>query len=175
MYFVCGELDGVRMQENSLDWDRYFVRNYDVTVVEYRGRGHEHFSDEIQRIFDWMGRKQRDFFPKKITAATKRQWDHYFWWIEMDKLPAQGGSRALVVEGTINANNGINVKAPGAVSLFLSPRMFDLSRVGTITINGRSLPKKPIQPDLRVLLDDVRTRGERQHPFWAKVEAAGGR
>ncbi len=53
--------------------------------------------------------------------------------------------------------------------------MFDLSRAGTITINGRSLPKKPIQPDLRVLLDDVRTRGERQHPFWAKVEAGGVR
>jgi predicted esterase len=175
MYFVCGELDASRMQENSLDWDRYFVRNYDITVVEYRGRGHEHFSDEIQRIFDWMGRKQRDFFPKKITAATKRPWDHYFWWIEMDRLPPQGVNRALVVEGTINANNGINVKAPGAVSLYLSPRMFDLSRAGTITINGRSLPKKPIQPDLRVLLDDVRTRGERQHPFWAKVEAAGAR
>ena len=151
------------------------MRNYDVTVAEYRGRGHEHFSDEIQRIFDWMGRKQRDFFPKKITAATKRPWDHYFWWIEMDKLPPQNGTRALLVEGTINANNGIHVKAPGAVSLFLSPRMFDLSRAGTITINGRSLPKKPIQPDLRVLLDDVRTRGERQHPFWAKVEAGGVR
>ncbi len=112
MYFVCGELDGARMQENSTDWDRYFVRNYDVTVAEYRGRGHEHFSDEIQRIFDWMGRKQRDFFPKKITAATKRPWDHYFWWIEMDKLPPQNGTRALLVEGTINANNGIHVKAP---------------------------------------------------------------
>ena len=39
-------------------------------MVEYQGRGHEHFYEEIQRIFDWMGRRHRDFFPKKITAAS---------------------------------------------------------------------------------------------------------
>ena len=27
-----------------------------------------------------------------------------------------------------------------------------------------------VKPDLGVLLEDVRSRGERQHPFWAKVE-----
>ena len=28
----------------------------------------------------------------------------------------------------------------------------------------------PIRPDLATLLEDVRTRGDRQHPFWARVE-----
>ena len=31
------------------------------TVVEFRGRGHDDFSDEILRLFDWMGRFRRDF------------------------------------------------------------------------------------------------------------------
>ena len=44
---------------------------------------------KILRIFDWMGRKQRDFFPKKFTASTKRPWDNYFWWVEIDGLESQ--------------------------------------------------------------------------------------
>jgi hypothetical protein len=29
------------------------------------------------------------------------------------------------------------------------------------------------QPDLGVLLEDLRTRADRRHPFWAKVESGG--
>jgi predicted esterase len=171
MYFVAGELDGTRIQSNSTDWDRYFVRNYDVTVVEYRGRGHEHFSDEILRIFDWMGRKQRDFFPKKFTASTKRPWDNYFWWVEIEGLEGQfPQNRALSVEGWINAKSAVNVRAPGTISVWLAPEMVDFSRPVNVMVNGRSLTRKTVHPDLRVLLDDVRTRGARLHPFWAKVE-----
>jgi hypothetical protein len=32
-----------------------------------------------------------------------------------------------------------------------------------------------IRPDVRVLLEDVRTRGDRQHPFWARIDGATGR
>ena len=37
-----------------------------------------------------------------------------------------------------------------------------------VTINGRA--QRNIQPSASTLLEDVRTRGDRQHPFWAKVE-----
>ena len=29
----------------------------------------------------------------------------------------------------------------------------------------------PIEPSLEVLLEDARARGDRKHPFWAKVES----
>ncbi len=47
----------------------------------------------------------------------------------------------------------------------------------TITANGRRLNNadQMIRADLRVLLEDVRTRGDRQHPFWARVDGATGR
>jgi hypothetical protein len=32
-----------------------------------------------------------------------------------------------------------------------------------------------IRPDLRTMLEDVRTRGDRQHPFWARLDGATGR
>jgi predicted esterase len=170
MYFVAGELDGTKVSKNGPDWDRYFVRNYDVTVVEYRGRGHEHFSDEILRIFDWMERKRRNFFPKEFATSTKRPWDNYFWWVELDGLPAQ--ARAFQIKGSVG-NNTVNIRAPGVTSVWLSPEMVDFTRPVKVLVNGRPLSPTPVQPDLRVLLEDVRTRGGRQHPFWAKAEAEG--
>jgi predicted esterase len=170
MYFVAGELDGTRVQTNGYDWDRYFVRNYDVTVVEYRGRGHEHFSDEILRIFDWMERKRRNFFPKEFATSTKRPWDNYFWWVELDGLPAQ--ARAYQIKGSVG-NNTVNIRAPGVTSVWLAPEMVDFTRPVKVLVNGRPLSPTPVLPDLRVLLEDVRTRGGRQHPFWAKAEAEG--
>ena len=55
--------------------------------------------------------------------------------------------------------------------------MVDFKQRSTITANGRRLnnPDQMIRADLRVLLEDVRTRGDRQHPFWARVDGATGR
>ena len=49
--------------------------------------------DDIQRIFDWMGRRQRNFFPKKVgdkehPLTTQRSWDNFFWWLEIRDYPA---------------------------------------------------------------------------------------
>jgi hypothetical protein len=180
MYFVAGELDGnphgpgTRIGVNATDWDRYFKMNFDVTVVEYRGRGHEHFSDEILRIFDWMGRKQRDFFPKKFSVFTKRPWDNFFWWVELE-VPSAMLSQAkqgIPIEGYVGANNTVNItKAPSGVTVWLSPETVDFTRPVSVMVKGRAISRKPVQPDSRVILEDVRTRGVRLHPFWAKVES----
>jgi hypothetical protein len=45
-----------------------------------------------------------------------------------------------------------------------------------VTVNFRGKRKnQPVTPTAEVILEDVRTRGDRQHPFWAKVEYAAGR
>ena len=94
-YVVQGELDGDKIKENARDLDRYMKHRYDVTVVEYQGRGHEDFYEEIQNLFDWMGRRQpRNFFPKEFEVSTMRTWDNYFWWLEVDKLPPALDRRA---------------------------------------------------------------------------------
>ena len=71
-YFVCGEFDGNRMVQNARDLDRYFTSRYNVTVVEYLGRGHEEFYDDILRVFDWMGRFTRNFYPRDFNCVTMR-------------------------------------------------------------------------------------------------------
>jgi len=188
-YFVFGELDvtssGTRIVDNAIDLDRYLTRSsggYDVTVVEYRGRGAEHFVDEIQEIFTWMtlpGRR-REFFPREFTSVSMRPWDRFFWWIEMDKiadrfvvLPSQWPdprARPATLEARALPNNRLTVKtAADAVTVWLSPELVDFNRPIAVVINGREI-KGDIRPDPAVLLEDARVRADRQHPFWARVK-----
>jgi hypothetical protein len=115
--------------------------------------------------------------------------DNYFWWVEIQGLPPRSeidpsnwpppvGTQPVQVSASINSHNGINVRTGASqVTVWLSPKMVDFQQRSTITVNGRRLnsPDQMIRPDLQVLLEDVRTRGDRQHPFWARVGGATGR
>lgn len=186
-YFVAGEMDGDKRAKNAVDLDRYLNKHsYDVTLVEYLGRGHEHFHDEIQRMFEWMELHKRVFFPRDFECVTMRPWDNFFWWAEIDEMP----SRSIVVpanwppptslrpartEGHILENNRITLRTGAErATVWLSPEMVDFSKPIAVSIDGRSR-NQPIEASREVLLEDIRTRGDRQHPFWAKVEAPFGR
>jgi predicted esterase len=183
-YVVSGELDGDKTKLNSRDIDRYMIRRYDVTVVEYLGRGHENFSDEIQRIYDWMGRRQRDFFPKEFKVSTMRTWDNFFWWLELDNFPhgtivepsnwpPPRGTQPMKVTAAIKGNNISVTTGADKISVWLAPEMVDFNKPVRVRLNGKSLNTGEnllVEPNLETLLEDVRTRGERQHPFWAKIE-----
>ncbi len=185
-YCVFGELDSAALlAHNAQDVDRYFRNNYNVTVVEYLGRGHEDFSDEIQRLFDWMGRHRRDFFPAQFECRTMRSFDSFFWWVELGGLPAGSqvdpvdwpparGARAASVEASVTATNGLRVSFRGApVTVWVSPEMIDFNERASIVVNGRRINTHDpfIQPDLWTLLEDARSRADRHHPFWAKIES----
>jgi len=180
---VGGELDRGLVQRNATDLDRYFSKGFDTTYVEYRGRGREHFSDEILRLFDWMGRKQRDFFPKEIEAVSMRPWDRFFWWVEMEGAPPRtvvlpeqwppaAGVRPFQIEARVGATNTLSVRC-GAdrVKVWLAPELLDFTRPATVSLDGQRLLKGRVVPDARVMLEDLRLRGDRQHPFWAVVES----
>ena len=188
MYFVSGELDGNKTEINAPQWDKYFrTPGFDMTLVEYQGRGHENFSDEILRIFEWMGHKKRDFFPRSFHVVTMRTWDNFFWCVELSNLPSRQmvdpsswppprGTQPLNLEvHTTAANaNGIDVSMHAAkVTVWLSPEWVSFDRPISVTINDNRVAagKGAIKPSIAVILEDARTRGDRQHPFWAKVQA----
>jgi hypothetical protein len=116
-----------------------------------------------------------------------RSWDNYFWWLELAEFPEKSlvnpvdwpkrGARAMLTEANIGANNNITVTSgAGRVSVYLSPELVDFNQPVRLTVNAGRVTGQPfIQPDLSVMLEDVRTRGDRQHPFWAKVESVAGR
>ena len=187
MYFVGGYLDGNWLRNNGSDFDDYLrFANYNCTVVAYRGRGHEDFSDEIQRICDWMELEShtRNFFPKEISALSMRPWDNFFWWLEVDDIPRRSivypsewpadkdavDVRPIETKGQILENNRISVTPRSErVTIWLSPKMVSFDRPIGISVKARDV-RADFNPSVEVMLEDVRTRGDRQNPFWAKVE-----
>ena len=154
-------------------------------VVEFIGRGHEHFYDEIHRLFEWMGVHKRDFFPREFTCASMRPWDSFFWWAELDHLPSQTMTvplawppkkpRPATIEGELKDGNQISLRSGAGLSIvWLTPEMVDFDQRLTINVDGRS-ERAAVSPSTDVILEDARTRGDRQHPFWAKVEIQGRR
>jgi hypothetical protein len=187
--FIGGELDDNRMTKNATELDHYLRAGYNTTVVEYLGRGHEPFSDEIQRLVDWMGRFHRDFFPREIDCQTMRAGDNFFWWVELggmpprtmvnpDDWPPPRGARPAQILARITANNNLSIQTKAAnLTVWLAPGMFDFQRPISIVVNGRKMNNHSshLAPSMETLLEDVRTRGDRLHPFWAKFECTTGR
>ena len=100
LYFVTGELDGNKLELNRRDFDRYLKRSgYDVMVVEYIGRGHEHFYDEIHRLFSWMNLHRRNFSPEEFSCVTMRPFDNFYWYLELDGLPSRSMVSPLGLAG----------------------------------------------------------------------------
>jgi pimeloyl-ACP methyl ester carboxylesterase len=185
-YVVAGELDGDKLSRNAIQLDRYMRPNTDVTVVEYQGRGYEPFGDDLQRMFEWMGLRQRKM-PKAIDCVSMRPWDAFFWWLEVDGLspnsmvapgnwPPPRTVRPAQVEGKRLETNKVTVKLQAAkTTVWLSPELVDFNQKLIVEVNGRAITPRDrtVHPDLTVLLEDVRTRADRQHPFWAKLEDQG--
>lgn len=183
MYFVAGEMDVRRLADNALDLDRYLTKaGYDVMIVEYKGRGHEHFQDEIQNLFDWMQFHQRDFFPRKFETVSMRTWDNYFWWLELRNFPERSmvaplnwpvaRAKPANTEARVLENNNVHVRtAARSATVWLSPDMVDFDQRVSVLFNGKAF-RNQVNPTAATLLEDVRTRGDRQHPFWAKVKVS---
>lgn len=193
MFLIFGELDSGKLVENALHLDRYLTQpGFDCTVVEYIGRGHERFGDEIQRVFEWMNKPaiRREFANREFDIVSMRPLDNFFWWVEVEGFPARNMVRPLewktkgrktspaLIHGEIKGSNRLVVRTTAQrVRIGLTPDIIDFADEVHITVNSRKLRDElvDLKPNPRVILEDVRTRGDRLHPFWAVVESRGAR
>jgi hypothetical protein len=98
--------------------------------------------------------------------------------VDPSDWPPPSGTQPVQVKGKITDGNNLVIRTGTTqVTVWISPKMLDFNRRATITVNGRRMngPDQKIHPDLKTLLEDVRTRGDRQHPFWARLDGATGR
>ncbi|MEE2640143.1 MAG: peptidase [Planctomycetota bacterium] len=190
VYFVHGEHDYVREEANLPEWKDYMLSaKNDVIVCQYIGRVHEHFYEEIENLFRWMKVQKRRAPPTDFKCLTYRPWDNFFWWIEVNNMErtntilpeewisskprsAQGKNKAAatvsvsVSKNSTTGNYVIRLQAPAANStVWLSGETFDLTK--RFKINGRNVE---VKPEIETLLEDVRLRRDRQHPFRARID-----
>ena len=190
IYAVTGELDGGKtaLSRGVLDPGMNQVHPFDMTCVVFRGRGNESFSDELIRIFEWMGSRSRNFFPKeRMTVYSMRPWDYYFWMAELGdfpektmvlpinwtvgKLPAKYSPAKTDIQ-PVGENKIRIVSSARACTVYLAPEMVNFDQRIDVTFNGKRISPAngEITPSLEILLDDARTRADRLHPFRARLD-----
>jgi hypothetical protein len=187
LYFVYGALDGGGigsvMARNGRRLDEYLKNmKVDCLLTIYHGRGRDHFQEEQPRMMEWMNLSshRRPPPPKEIEVKTARTCDRSFWWLEIPEPTGESivnpllfkPGRADIDAAKINEpENAFRVsKFPGKnCVIWLSPETVDFSKKVSFFIKEKR-KTMDVQPNLEVLLEDVRTRADRQHPYWEKVE-----
>lgn len=193
VYCVLGERDQFKVSAiDSLNlWLGSKVYN-ETTLVEFQGRLAEEFFEEVPEIFKWCKVHKRtwpvagqDF---EMECKTLRPGDNWFWFWEFRGIPdnnirypenwAERGLDPLKITATLRANQpnlfrvGPSSAGAGGV-LWLYPELVDFSK--DVQIADRGSFKGSVKPSRRTMLEDVRRRGDRQRPFWAKVVCDGKR
>lgn len=181
-YIVAGELDRDSMARNAREVNRMLIRNYDVVYCEYLGRGFESYYEEIHRIFEWMDQHRRTPLPREIDMQVLRPSDNRFYWLQAGEFPAALLSAAVLSEtpgskisplnldAKVTEGNTVYVtSASGAHTVWLLPGLVDFEKRVTVKQNGRQKFNDFVQPDLEVILDDFRVRGDRQRVFQVKI------
>lgn len=192
IYMVVGSKDLVSKDASKDALNRWLSsRRYLETIyVEYKGRVNEPLVEEIVEVFKWM-QAQRRKWPDRtgfsLEFKIRRPWDNYFWFYEFHGLPEENTTwpelwerrhpRALTLTAELKDNQpnrfivGPSNTGSG-VTLWLSPEFVDFDREIVVTGRGRGV-KKFVEPSTAIILEDVRRRADRQHPFWAKLECRG--
>ncbi|MDR3233004.1 MAG: hypothetical protein LBT46_04980 [Planctomycetaceae bacterium] len=199
LYLVFGELDGFgtsrKWDLNAPILNKYLQKQAsppDITVVRYTGRGDEGFSEEVLHLFNWMERRQRKVTPPEFETDTVRAWDSFFWGVELSRLknmpenifepfefppkPLNAWNKRVRVSCRLQkATNSVYIdikpKVP-KVQIYLTPEMIDFKAKAKVEVNDKRVSPANgiIEPSIAVMLEDVRTRGDRLHPFWAVLE-----
>ena len=190
LYAIGGELDGGKLaaSRETLDWGMDLSTPFDMTYVQFKGRGAEPFSEETVRVFDWMTMKVRRFYSQEERIVYSiRPWDNFFWSVELFDFPEKSmidplfanlqghGYRPAKTEFFRIVDNSLRIRSTADRGVvFLSPEQLDFNRKMEVVFNGKKLtPQNGIVPaSARVMLEDARTRADRQHPFWASVNSS---
>ncbi len=156
----------------------------DAMIVKYLNRGPERYFEEADDVFAWMGVHRRDRFPEEIYADILRSTDLSWSWVQLESVPAQftkldapsqpgdGGFHPARLKARRTSKYLAVEAAPGkACSVLLSPEMpdFDIQQPYLIRKGSKRVTVN-YDPDIRVLLEQVRLTGDRSRLWFMKVD-----
>ncbi len=156
----------------------------DAMIVKYLNRGPEPYFEEADDVFAWMAVHRRDRFPEKIYADILRSTDLSWSWVQLESVPVQftkldapsqpddGGFHPARLKARRTNKVFAVDAAPGkACSVLLSPEMpeFDIQQPYLITKGSKRVTVN-YDPDIRVLLEQVRLTGDRSRLWFMKVD-----
>jgi len=156
----------------------------DAMIVKYLNRGPERYYEEADDVFAWMAVHRRDRFPEKIHADILRSTDLSWSWVQLESVPAQftkldapsqpgdDGFHPARLKARRTSKYFAVEAAPGkACSVLLSPEMpdFDIQQPYIVSKGSKRVTVN-YDPDIRVLLEQVRLTGDRSRLWFMKVD-----
>ena len=191
MYIVLGDLAPAAREVVFEKYVRPLIEDVkDVTYVDYLRRGLEALPEEVPACFDWMANRRRDPTPKTFDVSTARDGDARFYGVIVQELAA---NRITTPEGadplgknihpatirfrTSTTGNLLTLTTAGVTrfDVWVSPKLIDFKRKVEIRNGSQVLYKGVVKPDLAVLLEDLRVRGDRQQLYHWKLAVGGSR
>ncbi len=189
-YIVGGERDRNLLDANAGFLNDMMRRGQNVVYCEYKARGFEAYTEEQERIFEWMQIQRRvplkEF--RKWSGGSVRKADNSFSWLEAGgiqdqyfpaidwdspnpKLPLPRPYKGEISAGGLSVGIRINVTHPGTTTTIrLSPEIFNFDNRCEIHVNTRNVFRDYIKPSIEAMITDVRERGDREQLFWARLE-----
>jgi len=113
-----------------------------------------------------------------------RNGDRFFYWLEAPGVQATSvvnpfmlsGQRPgkFVAKASRRDNRIVVSRIPSprnSATIWLSPDLVDFAEPITVNVSGRKVrfPPEQTRPDIRVMLEDARVRGERQSTYWQRL------
>ena len=197
-YVVTGEMAKESFKELRPLYEKWTQYGFPSLLTIYKGRGIEWFTAEVPAAFDWMSRKKRpgvastlrlDAAAGQLGWHTMREADNHFYWLSVEKVApvhlmanVPAGVPAVpakIVTADIRGSNQIVLKTIGVrqFTVWLSRDMIDWTKPVNVNLNNGTPPgwrPKLMEPDLGVLLEDYRERGDRRILFMGKLEFQTG-
>lgn len=185
-YIVSGELEAKSIKENGVQLDAMMDRGkQDMICVEYKQRGSEPYFEEQERIFAWMETRRRPPLAELRSWSAKcvRRSDNSFHWLRADAIPDKAlppvawgvpgrpSPKSVELSGDVKANGLIRVSFPGdQATLWLNPDLFNFDDKCEVMRGNRSLYREFVQPSMQAMLDEVRSHGDRERIWWARID-----
>ncbi len=196
VYAIAGELTGTFPNLRKL-FEKWTTAGFPALLTIYRGRGQEPFPLELPRVFDWMGRKSRvrgaaslrlnqpGFEPWQVL----READDRFYWVGVAEGGLSGGNKIngwqtkpvnpAQFRADIGRNGVINIdKAIGVRKfvIWLERDLIDWSKPVVVNVNGhkaREYTPRKLEPDLRLMFEELYRTGDRKLLYLGKLEVNG--
>jgi predicted esterase len=173
--------------------ERWMPKGFPTLVVSYKGRGVEWFAEELPYAFDWLGRKRRAETGKTLGPLRQghvtgdgytsvRAGPNRFHWLSTGAinpayvlqpiLTGQAPNAPARFYAKLSEGNLVDVKVAGmsTVTVWFGKGMLDYTKPVSFRVNNGRMTKQTVTPSPAVLMEDLFSRGDRQRPFFEKVE-----
>lgn len=197
-YVVTGNRGGETTEQVRKQFDDWILRGFPAIWADYKGRGVEWFSGELHNMFDWMRGKTRAFPLHQLgdgnntqfgrEMCTMRETENRFYWLQADEIHYShtnshdswsGKVEPANMHARIDAsNNEIVLQTSGILKATVllgrnakGTPMIDFDRPVTLRLGLSGVRQTRVKPNVRVLLEELHDRCDRQQLFLAKLEA----